>query len=286
MRVVILIDNHPDSEGKYLTEHGISIYFEADGLKWLFDTGASPDFGINARRMGIALKDVDYLILSHAHRDHAGGLEYFLRKNKKAQVIMAPLSSGQLFVSYRKKIHHDITINHQVVADFADRFVFADHDLTLSPNVRIIQKIPKSNPLPKANSLLFQSDGIVERNDDFRHEVALAVRVAKGVVLFSGCSHHGILNILRAASTIFNGEKIIATIGGTHLLDSDWYSEFETDDELSGMAHAIFRDYQGMRLITGHCTGLHAQQIFSDILSGRFELFQSGAHYEFDDRII
>jgi len=283
MRVVILIDNNPDSERKYLTEHGISIYFDADGLKWLFDAGASPEFGINARRLGIALEDIDYLVLSHAHRDHTGGLEYFLRKNKKAKVIMAPLSSGQLFVSYRKKIHHDITINHQVIADYANRFVFADSDLILSPHVCIIRKIPKTDPLPKANSLLFQSDGIVERNDDFRHEIALAVRVAKGVVLFSGCSHHGILNILRAASITFKGENIIATIGGTHLLDNDWHSEFETEAELSGMAQAITRNYPGMRLITGHCTGLHAQQIFSDILSGRFELFHSGANYEFED---
>jgi len=81
----------------------------------------------------------------------------------------------------------------------------------------------------------------------------------------------------------FKGEKIIATIGGTHLLDSDWYSEFETEAELSGLAQTVSVDYPGMSLITGHCTGLQAQQIFSEILSGRFELFHSGSNYEFED---
>jgi len=213
MKVIVLIDNNPDPEGKYLTEHGISIYFEADGLKWLFDVGASPDFGINARRMGIDIAAVDYLILSHAHRDHTGGLEYFLRKNKKARVVMAPLSSGQLIVSYRKQIHHDITIDHSIIAKFRDRFDFAERDLNLSANVTLIRKISTNSQLPKANCLLFQTDGEVERPDDFRHEITLTVRTSEGIVLFSGCSHHGILNILMTASTIFNDETIVATIG-------------------------------------------------------------------------
>ena len=283
MKVVILIDNNPDPEGKFLTEHGISIYFEADRLKWLFDVGASPDFAINARKMGIEIEDIDYLILSHAHRDHTGGLEYFLRRNKKARVIMAPASNDRLFVSYRKQIKHDITINYKIVSDLADRFIFAESNLSLSANVTIIQNIPKIYPLPKANCLLFGSDENGEYPDDFRHEIALTVRVNEGIVLFSGCSHHGILNILRAASQIYKGEKLVATIGGTHLLDSDWFDHFETTDEISGLANTIAHLYPNMRLITGHCTGKLAKQQFSTILSDCFQLFHSGTTCYFDD---
>ena len=282
MKVVVLIDNNPDPERKFLTEHGISLYFEVDGMKWLFDVGASPDFGINAKKMGIALSEVDYLVLSHAHRDHTGGLKYFLRKNKKARVIMAPLSNAHLFVSYRKQIHHDITIDHSVVTAFADRFMFADGELQLSENVTLIRNIPKIDPLPKANSLLFQSDEMGERPDDFGHEIALAVRLSKGLVVFSGCSHHGVLNILRAATQTFKAEKLIATIGGTHLLDNDWYSEFETTEEISEMLSTIIRLYPDMKVITGHCTGQKAQQLFSAALGDRYQLFHSGATYNFE----
>ena len=282
MKVVVLIDNNPDPEGKLLSEHGISIYSEADGLKWLFDVGASPDFGINARKLGIEIEDVDYLVLSHAHRDHTGGLEYFLRKNKKALVYMAPVISGRLFVSYRKQIHHDITINYEIVKAYSERFIFADNDCMLSPNIGLIGKIEKIDPLPKANALLFKKDGGVESSDDFRHEIALAVRTREGVVLFSGCSHHGILNILRSASRIFEGEKIAAIIGGVHLPDNDWYSEFESVDEISCIADTMARQYPAVRLITGHCTGHQAQQQFSAILSNHFYLFHSGSTYYFD----
>jgi len=196
---------------------------------------------------------------------------------------MAPLSSGQLFVSYRKQIHHDITINHQIAADFIDRFDFAESDLNLSKNVKLIRHSPKIDPLPKANSLLFQTDGEVERLDDFRHEIALAVKTGEGVVLFSGCSHHGILNILRTVSHTFKDEKIIASIGGTHLPDNDWNSEFETTDEISKIANTMSSQYPEMKLITGHCTGNQAKLLFSAILSNRFSLFHSGATYNFSE---
>ena len=281
MRVVVLIDNNPDPEGKFLTEHGVSIYFEADGLKWLFDVGASPAFAINARKMGIDIRKVDYLILSHAHRDHTGGLDYFLLKNKKARVVMAPLESGELFISYRKNIYHNITMDYSVIRDHADRFDFANTDLQLSPNVALVRYIPVIEPLPKANCLLFQSDEFGEKPDDFNHEVALTVKTSKGIVVFSGCSHHGLLNILHAATQNSKDEKVIAIIGGTHLLDSDDYSQFETTDEISGIVKEISLRHSEVKIITGHCTGVAAQQIFKESINHRFQLFHSGAAYNF-----
>lgn len=282
MRVVVLIDNNPDPDGKYLTEHGVSIYFETDGLKWLFDVGASPSFAINARKMGIDIRKVDYLILSHAHRDHTGGLDYFLRKNKKARVVMSPLESGELFISYRKNIYHNITLDHSVIKEHADRFELANTDQQLSPNITVIRHIPVIEPLPKANCLLFQSDKLGERPDNFDHEVALTVKTSNGIVVFSGCSHHGLLNILHAATQTSKADKVVAIIGGTHLLDSDDYVQFETKEEISGIVYEISLLYPGVKIITGHCTGSTAQQIFKESINNRFQLFYSGAVYNFD----
>lgn len=70
MKVAVLIDNNPHPELNYFTEHGLSIYFEADGLKWLIDVGALENFYTNAVRMGTHIEDINYLVLSHGHVDH------------------------------------------------------------------------------------------------------------------------------------------------------------------------------------------------------------------------
>ena len=282
MKVVVLIDNNPYPEEKYLTEHGVSIYFEKDGLCWLFDVGASPAFATNARKMGIDIRKVDYLVLSHAHRDHTGGLNYFLRKNKKARVVMATLEEGELFVSYRKQIKHNITIDHSVINSYADRFDFAYSNIKLSPNVTLIRHIPVIEPLPKANCLLFKSDGLGEHPDDFNHEVVLTVRTTNGILVFSGCSHHGLLNILQAVKHNSKDEKVVAIIGGTHLLDSDDYIQFETTDEIYRILDNISLCHPDAKIITGHCTGSTAEQIFKESINDRFQLFHSGATFNFD----
>ncbi|MGL4788249.1 MAG: MBL fold metallo-hydrolase, partial [Cetobacterium sp.] len=60
-------------------EHGLSLYIETKGLKILFDVGESKKFWKNAEKLGLNLEEVNYLILSHGHKDHGGGLSYFLK---------------------------------------------------------------------------------------------------------------------------------------------------------------------------------------------------------------
>ena len=68
-------------------EHGLSLLIENNGYKILFDTGQSDLFIRNATLSDIEIAEVDFLILSHGHSDHTGGLRHFLSVNKKASVI-------------------------------------------------------------------------------------------------------------------------------------------------------------------------------------------------------
>ena len=64
IRIVTLAENYV--YGKHLQgEHGLSIYIETAQNKILFDTGASDLFIRNTEQLGIDLKQIDYLILSH-----------------------------------------------------------------------------------------------------------------------------------------------------------------------------------------------------------------------------
>lgn len=68
-------------------EHGLSLLIENNRYKILFDTGQSDLFIRNATLSDIDIAEVDFLILSHGHSDHTGGLRHFLAVNKKAPVI-------------------------------------------------------------------------------------------------------------------------------------------------------------------------------------------------------
>ena len=63
-----------------LAEHGLSLYIEENGKKYLFDTGQSGVFLKNAKELGVNLENLDGIILSHGHYDHCGGLEEFVKQ--------------------------------------------------------------------------------------------------------------------------------------------------------------------------------------------------------------
>ena len=93
-RIIILSDNrtvNPLLE----VEHGLSVYMEYNGRKYLLDTGASDLFIRNAEKLGVNLCEVDYCLISHGHNDHIGGLSVFLEMNHRAKISCLMRFLGQ-----------------------------------------------------------------------------------------------------------------------------------------------------------------------------------------------
>ena len=86
MKATVLADNI--GEGPLAGEWGLSIYIEYENKKILLDTGASALFTENAKAMDIPLENIDFGILSHAHYDHANGMEYFFKRNRHAKFYL------------------------------------------------------------------------------------------------------------------------------------------------------------------------------------------------------
>ena len=90
MKISFLVDNKSILQEKYMPEHGLSLFVEVDNQSILFDTGATDVYIQNAKKMGVDLKKVDYVVLSHGHYDHTGGLKFLaneLDKNRKPKII-------------------------------------------------------------------------------------------------------------------------------------------------------------------------------------------------------
>ena len=103
--------------------------------------------------------------------------------------------------------------------------------------------------------------------DAFRHELAFVV----GDVLFTGCAHNGILNILESIQ-----EPIRLSIGGFHLLDSHLSEHYETDEQLRDISSELARRYPDMDFYTGHCTGEHCYGVLSEKKGLQLHQFHCG----------
>ncbi len=267
MKLTVLVDNTPDDANELKAEHGLSFHIQEDEKNILIDVGATSLFAENARKMGISIEETDYLILSHAHADHTGGLATFLAINDKAKIYLSSNVCRRHCFSTRNGTKRDISIEHKLLQQHEERFIFVDKNTTITDDIALICEIPSIYPEPTANKTLLANDA----PDDFSHELAVVVTSNKGTAtVISPCSHRGILNILNAAKDL----NITNFIGGLHLLDSDSKHLFESEDEINGLAHEISK--RDISLYTGHCTGTTAKEILSKELESRYTEFHSG----------
>ncbi len=85
-RVTILYDAFGESRDLRM-DWGYSALIERDGKRILFDTGNNPEIlAENVKRLGVDLKKLDFVVVSHRHTDHATGLDYVLKQNPSVTV--------------------------------------------------------------------------------------------------------------------------------------------------------------------------------------------------------
>ena len=249
MKWTVLSDNR-SCDGSFETEHGLSILLETDKHRILLDTGASDVFIRNAERMGIDLRTVDYVFISHGHSDHAGGLRYFMSINEKAKIIVSPHALSGKFYSKRKCLH---SITAEWPEDLQDRLLTVDKTCVIAEDIHIIAHIPQRHPMPKGNQHLFVQNAEGDYvSDDFRHELALYT----DGLLFTGCAHSGLENILAACPHPVN-----TVVGGFHLLD-----DHEGEEELTELAKKLTEDYPNTHFYTSHCTGDNVFAILKTVM--------------------
>ena len=259
MKWTVLSDNR-SYDDSLETEHGLSILLETDRHRILLDTGASDVFIRNAERLGIDLSTVDYVFISHGHSDHAGGLQYLMKINEKAKVIVSPDAMSGKFFSQRGNLH-SITAEWPKIVD--GRLVLIDHTCAITENIHVIAHIPHTHPMPKGNQNLYvQNTNGDFIHDSFRHELALYV---DGLV-FTGCAHSGLENILAACPW-----PVHSVVGGFHLLDGQ-----ETEEELTALAQRLKAKYPETQFYTSHCTGDKVFAILKTVMGDLLHAFSCG----------
>jgi 7,8-dihydropterin-6-yl-methyl-4-(beta-D-ribofuranosyl)aminobenzene 5'-phosphate synthase len=278
MKITSLIENSESQDRSDLeAEFGLSLHVETGDTRVLFDTGSTGAFAQNAARLGIDLTAVDLAVLSHHHFDHGGGLQAFLERNTRARIHLKRPADGDPFARVLGLAKRYVGIDKNLMERHADRFVFVDRPAEVAPGVHLLPDIEQNHPGPKGNRYLYlRKPGGWER-DPFDHELILAVDEADGVVVFTGCSHNGILNMIETVANRFPDRPIKGVVGGFHLMGLPPLGLFgPSKRKIAGLGHEMLT-YPSARFYTGHCTGQRAFGVLKKVMAERLEPIATGS---------
>lgn len=270
MKITILIENSPDSGNQLAAEHGLSVYVENEGSRFLIDTGQSDNFINNAAQSGIDLSLADYVVITHGHYDHINGLPGFLKANSKANIILSPIALEKEFFSIKQGSKK--YIGKKFGADLIDpaRLAFVTSDRNFDSGLSVIARAEvEIRESARGEYLMRSADK--EIYDDFTHEIIPYFLIGKGAVVFTGCAHQGLFSILQTIRRKIAPAKIIAAIGGFHL--PDWIDEKEIN-LLAGLLDVHFPE---TLFYTGHCTGKAAYNMLKKRLDEHLFPIQTGS---------
>ncbi len=234
LRLTVLYDNVVGREGM-TADWGFACLVQGAAKTVLFDTGADP--GIlrrNVELLGVDLTRVDAIVISHLHDDHTGGLAWVL-SGKKGIAVYLPSGAGDSLLARVRAC--------------------GGRPLRVREPVEICPGIFSTGEMPADFDPSFT-------------EQSLVLRAAEGLLVLTGCSHPGIVEIVRRAPQVTPGVPRVV-LGGFHLARKS-----------DGEVRSVIRELQAMgveRCGASHCTGERAIGLFREAFAGRFLKLGAGA---------
>ncbi len=274
MEVTVLIENTAP-EG-LIAEHGLSFFITFRGKNYLLDSGSTGAFMENASKLGIPLGQTDACFLSHGHYDHSGGFTEMFRKYGE-RPIYAMETAGEKYYSGSGGSIHEIGVPGLLLEEYGHCFRSVNNVTQVSDGVYLI---PHNTPGLEAvgeRAKLYREEAGELLPDDFRHEMSLVFRTARGLVVFNSCSHSGASVILDEVAQVFPGEKVLAFLGGLHMKGRREGVEICTfsDGEVQKLAEDLLG--HGLEVLyTGHCTGALGLKLLQKYLREQVQALTTG----------
>lgn len=263
IRLTILVENSATVENPHLTaKHGLALLLEAKDSKSrivtvMVDTGPSPDVTLhNIEKLNIDLEKVDAITLSHGHYDHTGGLVEIIKMMKTPLVIAHPEICNPKF-AYRPSLKYVGTPFKLIDVEEAGGLpLLSRNPVLLAEGIVTTGEIERTTEFEMVEGFktveanMFKDDVMID-------EQALVINLGdKGLVVISGCSHSGIINIVKYSQKIIGEKSVYAIIGGFHLTGAKDEKIQKTIDELL--------KFEPRWVMPCHCTGAKAIQKFEN----------------------
>ena len=267
--------SYPDRPPRHIlnAEWGLSLHAQSfagdEERNVLVDFGFTPEvLNNNMAIIGVDPSTFDAMVLSHGHYDHFGGMVGFLKEHGRSLKKNIPFyCGGEDCFCLRRNVEGNFgALDRKAILDsgltlmmVSEPALVADHAFTTGR----IGQVSFETPLKPTREIVGIFDGFgcypekmpAEKNtgdyifDDFDHEIATVYNVeGRGLVVLTSCSHRGVINTVRAALSASGIGKVLAVIGGFHIVPP-------LDDNYIRQAIAEFRDIDPDYIIVGHCTG-------------------------------
>jgi len=180
VEITIIYDNYPAYEN-FQGDWGFSCLIEGKDKTILFDTGTKSEvFSKNLKKLNIDIQSIDFIVISHNHGDHTGGLPVLAEQSVNAPIYI-PSSVSDDFIKYFPSFRNQIIV--------------------------------VSDPVEICEGVLLTG----EMGERIK-EQSLLVETEMGIVVITGCSHPGI-NIILDKVTEISDQPIHLVMGGFHMLD-------------------------------------------------------------------
>lgn len=265
LRITTISENTSTRVG-ILGEWGQSILVDDGEHRFLLDAGASASTVSNADFLGVDLRSIDAIILSHGHYDHTGGLAAVLsRIGREVRVVAHPCV-------FDAKCGRDSELDpyrfagmphrREMLESLGARFELADSPTWLTGDIATSGVEPMATGFESVwPGAAIARDGRHEP-DPLLDDQSLYLRTSLGLVVVTGCAHRGVINIIRHGQAVTGTSDVYLVLGGTHL---DGAPRAQVDATI-----AAVKEMKVQWLGLSHCTGLRHAARFASEFGDRF----------------
>lgn len=247
----------PGRHSSLLGEQGLSLWIEATDAqdrttRVLYDFGRG-EYVVrnNMKLLDIDPATADYMVLSHGHVDHYGGMLRLLDENPiSAPLVAHPMAFGTRgikradgemagpWVLERQKVEEALAVTP----------IVSNEPQNLAPGLFTSGSIAHTSPLDRPFKAAVRQEDDAWVADEFQDDQAIFVNLqGRGVVVMTGCCHAGLFNTLARSQELFPGAPLYALVGGLHW---NFLGEKDLDEVIEALAA-----YNPQWVLATHCTG-------------------------------
>lgn len=268
-----------------LAEHGFSalvtIHARERSHRILFDFGFSEHgAAFNVDALGVDLKEVEALVLSHGHIDHLGGLKRLVEKvgRKGLELVVHPAAFRHpRYIKLSEKLRINFPpFTRETVQDMGVVLLEKKGPHPLADGFLLfLGEIPRTSGFERGMPNAFYEDQGEPKHDPIEDDTAIVANVkGQGLVVLSGCAHSGIINTVRYAQEVTGVGKVLAVMGGFHLTGPDYASIIQTTTD-------ALKDIAPRYVVPTHCTGRKAAMHIESQMGREFLLNMAGTKLTF-----